>query len=38
MAEYLADRIANGYLEYKEVVKKYPQFKARIDEILGIVG
>lgn len=38
MAEYLADRIANGYLDYKEVVKKYPQFKARIDEILGIVG
>ena len=38
MAEYLADRIANGYLDYKEVIKKYSQFKARIDEILGIVG
>lgn len=38
MVEYLADRIANDYLDYKEVIKKYPQYKAEIDEILGIVG
>ena len=35
MAEYLADRIANGYLDYNEVVKKYPQYKAEIDNFLG---
>lgn len=35
MAEYLADRIASGYLDYNEVVKKYPQHKKEIDKFLG---
>lgn len=35
MAEYLADRIENGYLDYDKVVEKYPQFKDEIDVLLG---
>lgn len=35
MAEYLAKRIQEGKLNYDEVVAKYPQFKEKIDEILG---
>lgn len=35
MGKYLAMRIAAGKLDYNEVVKKYPQFKAEIDLILG---
>ena len=38
MAAYLAMRIKQGKLKYEDVIKKYPQYKAEIDEILGIVG
>lgn len=31
MANYLAMRIADGFLDYAAVVAKYPQFKADID-------
>lgn len=34
MANYLALRIEGGYLNYTEVINKYPQFKAEIDKIL----
>ena len=34
MAEYLALRIKQGYLDYDLVVTKYPQFKDSIDIIL----
>ena len=36
MAKYLARQIKTGKLDYDEVVAKYPQFKAEIDEILGV--
>ena len=36
MARYLASRILAGALEYEAVIARYPQFKAEIDEILGI--
>lgn len=35
MAEYLAKRILEGKLDYDEVIARYPQFKEKIDEILG---
>lgn len=35
MAKYLANRIKLGKLDYDDVIAKYPQFKAEIDEILG---
>lgn len=35
MAKYLARQILLGKLDYNEVVIKYPEFKAEIDEILG---
>lgn len=35
MAQYLAEQILNGKLDYNIVIKKYPQFKKEIDEILG---
>lgn len=35
MGKYLAERILAGKLKYKDVVKKYPQFKKEIDKILG---
>ncbi len=38
MALYLAYRIEMGKLNYTAVVKKYPQFKAEIDEILVADG
>ena len=34
MEAYLASRIKIGKLDYLAVVKKYPQFKDGIDEIL----
>lgn len=34
MAKYLARQIKMGKLDYDEVIKKYPQFKNEIDEIL----
>lgn len=34
MPRYFATQIINGKLKYKAVVKKYPQFKDGIDEIL----
>ena len=37
MAKYLASRIKAGKLKYDEVIAKYPEFKAEIDAILGIV-
>lgn len=35
-AKYLARQIKTGKLNYNDVVEKYPQYKAEIDEILGI--
>lgn len=35
MAKYLAMRIKNGFLNYDEVVAKYPEYKDEIDAILG---
>lgn len=34
MAKYLAVRIAGGYLNYDEVVAKYPRYKEQIDAYL----
>ena len=34
MANYLGMRIAGGYLDYTEVITKYPQFKEGIDAYL----
>ena len=36
MGAYLAARIKAGKLDYDDVVARYPQFKAEIDEILGL--
>lgn len=38
MAAYLAKRILNGYLGYKVVIKKFPEFKEDIDFILMAEG
>lgn len=38
MAEYFAMRIEGGYLDYRSVVTKYPQFKSDIDAILVADG
>jgi len=35
MSKYLARQIRLGKLNYDEVIKKYPQYKAEIDEIIG---
>lgn len=34
-AVYLAKRIMGGYLDYDEVVAKYPQYKDDIDEYIA---
>ena len=36
MAAYLASQIKKGKLDYDAVIAKYPQYKAEIDEILGL--
>ena len=38
MAAYLAKRILKGYMDYKIVVKKFPEFKEDIDFILMAEG
>lgn len=35
MAKYLAMRIKAGKLDYDTVIKRYPQYKEAIDEILS---
>lgn len=34
MAKYLAQRIYQGKLDYKAVIKKYPEYKKEIDAYL----
>lgn len=36
MAAYLANQIKKGNLSYQAVIAKFPQYKAAIDEILGL--
>ena len=38
MAVYFAGRIKGGFLDYKAVVTRYPQFKQGIDDILFADG
>jgi len=38
MAKYLANRIFGGYLDYDEVIAKYPQYKEGIDDWLERLG
>jgi len=38
MAQYLANRIINGALDYKTVVTKRPDLKEQIDSVLTTQG
>lgn len=38
MVAYLAMRIIDGALDYKSVIKKFPQYKDEIDTILILEG
>ena len=37
VVDYLVRQIKTGKAKYEDVIKKYPQYKAEIDEKLGIV-